>query len=205
MGTDVRSWGKERGLISRTAALRNRLVDGSYMISIVYRDIWSIDQEVRGDGSGLMCVQVFQAWRVCVVMSSLSPLSPYSLSLSDDEEYDFEFVEELKDEYKCPVCLCAMKNPVQTKSCGHRYCRGCLLKTFRYYLTFSHRFSMILIVMKYYLILPQLCDRERYNYCSRDNCYSWYPLSHDEVLKQCHLVSQGAIKQKNIAFFRFRL
>ena len=44
-----------------------------------------------------------------------------------------------------------------------------------------------------------------YNYCSRDNCYSWYPLSHDEVLKRCHLVSQGAIKQKNIAFFRFRL
>ena len=109
----------------------------------------------RGDGSGLTCVCLY----VLIVMSSLSssslplPSSPSTFtssstssasstsspSLSDDEEtcgYDFEFVEELKDEYKCPVCLVAMKNPVQTKRCGHRYCRECLLKTFRYYYRF---------------------------------------------------------------------
>ena len=112
-------------------------------------------QGVRGDGSGLTCVCLY----VLIVMSSLSssslplPSSPSTFtssstssasstsspSLSDDEEtcgYDFEFVEELKDEYKCPVCLVAMKNPVQTKRCGHRYCRECLLKTFRYYYRF---------------------------------------------------------------------
>lgn len=67
------------------------------------------------------------------------PSSPAS-SLSDDEEtcgHDFEFLEDLNEDYKCPVCLMAMNNPVQTKGCGHRCCRKCLLESFnRYYYLF---------------------------------------------------------------------
>ena len=39
--------------------------------------------------------------------------------------YDMNFEPELDSKYKCPVCLVAMKNAVQTK-CGHRFCKTCL-------------------------------------------------------------------------------
>ena len=39
--------------------------------------------------------------------------------------YDAVFDPELDDKYKCPVCLTALRDPVQTK-CGHRFCRICL-------------------------------------------------------------------------------
>ena len=39
--------------------------------------------------------------------------------------YDMNFEPELDNKYKCPVCLVAMKNAVQTK-CGHRFCKSCL-------------------------------------------------------------------------------
>ena len=53
-----------------------------------------------------------------------------------------------------------------------------LVKNLQVLLPFLRRFSVILIGMKYYLILPQLFDRERYiHYCSRDNSYSRYPPS----------------------------
>jgi len=39
--------------------------------------------------------------------------------------YDAQFVPELERKYACPVCLAALRDPVQTK-CGHRFCRPCL-------------------------------------------------------------------------------
>ena len=45
--------------------------------------------------------------------------------------YDVVFVDELSQRQSCPVCLLAMRNPVQTV-CGHRFCESCLLETFRY-------------------------------------------------------------------------
>lgn len=47
------------------------------------------------------------------------------------EGYDFEFVNKLSSEHKCPICLLAMRNPVQTADCGHRFCEDCLLNAFR--------------------------------------------------------------------------
>ena len=46
--------------------------------------------------------------------------------------HDFVFVDELSLGQKCPICLVAMCNPVQTV-CGHRFCESCLLGTFRYF------------------------------------------------------------------------
>lgn len=34
------------------------------------------------------------------------------------------FNPPLEDKYKCPVCLAALRDPVQTK-CGHRLCSSC--------------------------------------------------------------------------------
>ena len=52
---------------------------------------------------------------------------------SDDEDipprfggYEYEFVDEVSPNQKCPVCLLPMKDAVQTSECGHRFCRDCL-------------------------------------------------------------------------------
>ena len=39
--------------------------------------------------------------------------------------YEVKFVNPLLKRHECPVCLYAMKNPVQTE-CGHLFCRECL-------------------------------------------------------------------------------
>ena len=43
------------------------------------------------------------------------------------------FVDELPLGQICPVCLLAMRNPVQTV-CGHRFCESCLSESFRYFM-----------------------------------------------------------------------
>ncbi|XP_068716083.1 TNF receptor-associated factor 6-like [Montipora foliosa] len=44
--------------------------------------------------------------------------------------YDFEFRDEPSSGHWCPICLFVMRNSVQT-TCGHRFCKECLLRTFR--------------------------------------------------------------------------
>lgn len=39
--------------------------------------------------------------------------------------YEARFECHLDKKYVCPVCLCALRDPVQTK-CGHRFCKTCL-------------------------------------------------------------------------------
>ena len=40
--------------------------------------------------------------------------------------YEYEFVDEVSPSQRCPVCLLAMRDAVQTSACGHRFCRDCL-------------------------------------------------------------------------------
>ena len=39
--------------------------------------------------------------------------------------YDKMFLYPLLKRHECPICLLAMRDPVQTE-CGHLFCRGCL-------------------------------------------------------------------------------
>ncbi|XP_078352421.1 TNF receptor-associated factor 4-like [Oculina patagonica] len=39
--------------------------------------------------------------------------------------FEYAFVNEVLQEYLCPICHCPMREPVQTK-CGHRFCKHCL-------------------------------------------------------------------------------
>ncbi|XP_078367929.1 TNF receptor-associated factor 4-like isoform X2 [Oculina patagonica] len=45
--------------------------------------------------------------------------------------YDYEFVDEVLDSQKCPLCLLPMRDAVQTSECGHRFCNDCLQRTLR--------------------------------------------------------------------------
>ncbi|XP_067052170.1 TNF receptor-associated factor 4-like isoform X3 [Acropora muricata] len=40
--------------------------------------------------------------------------------------YDDEFVDEVEDELTCPICHSPLKEAVQTRPCGHRFCRICI-------------------------------------------------------------------------------
>lgn len=39
--------------------------------------------------------------------------------------YEAKFVHPILKRHECPICLFAMRNPVQTE-CGHLFCRECL-------------------------------------------------------------------------------
>ena len=41
------------------------------------------------------------------------------------ERHDIEFVEELPDHFKCTICTCLLKDPIQLANCGHRFCSSC--------------------------------------------------------------------------------
>ncbi|XP_071501655.1 TNF receptor-associated factor 6-like [Diadema antillarum] len=41
--------------------------------------------------------------------------------------YEARFKTPLDQKYLCPVCLAALRDPMQTK-CGHRFCRACLTR-----------------------------------------------------------------------------
>ncbi|CAB4008195.1 TNF receptor-associated factor 4-like [Paramuricea clavata] len=40
--------------------------------------------------------------------------------------YEAEFVSTLPNEYECPICQLAYRDPVQLEECGHRLCYSCL-------------------------------------------------------------------------------
>jgi len=62
----------------------------------------------------------------------------YDGMASDEEDtpphfggYDYEFVDEVSNGQKCPVCLLPMRDAVQTSVCGHRFCKDCLQRILR--------------------------------------------------------------------------
>ena len=66
--------------------------------------------------------------------SSIGPLTSELALLSHEEPrsegYDEYFDPPLESKYECPICLLGLREPVQT-SCGHRFCRGCIVRSIR--------------------------------------------------------------------------
>ena len=58
------------------------------------------------------------------------PLEPSTSGELRSEGYDEYFDPPLESKYECPICLLGLREPVQT-SCGHRFCRGCILRSIR--------------------------------------------------------------------------
>nr|AKD94181.1 tumor necrosis factor receptor-associated factor 6 [Portunus trituberculatus]AKD94182.1 tumor necrosis factor receptor-associated factor 6 [Portunus trituberculatus] len=48
-----------------------------------------------------------------------------SVVLPRAQGYDYEFVPALDPKYECPICLLALRAPLQT-ACGHRFCKDCI-------------------------------------------------------------------------------
>ncbi|XP_068674252.1 TNF receptor-associated factor 6-like [Montipora foliosa] len=58
------------------------------------------------------------------------PLEPSTSGELRSEGYDEYFEPPLESKYECPICLLGLREPVQT-TCGHRFCRGCILRSIR--------------------------------------------------------------------------
>ncbi|KAM5138915.1 TNF receptor-associated factor 6 [Mantella aurantiaca] len=56
--------------------------------------------------------------------------NPSSLIMEEIQGYDVEFDPPLESKYECPICLMALREPLQTP-CGHRFCKACILKSIR--------------------------------------------------------------------------
>ncbi|XP_056383856.1 TNF receptor-associated factor 6 [Hyla sarda] len=56
--------------------------------------------------------------------------TPSSLGLEEMQGYDVDFDPPLESKYECPICLMALREPLQTP-CGHRFCKACILKSIR--------------------------------------------------------------------------
>ena len=70
-------------------------------------------------------------------MAHLSSLSEEVLSdnwkdITESGGYEFDFVDNVDDEYACCICLHVMKDPYQIVPCGHRCCRSCLNVLLKY-------------------------------------------------------------------------
>ena len=52
-------------------------------------------------------------------------------NLSFQQGFDEYFDPPAPDVYECPICLLVLNIPVQTE-CGHRFCKGCILKVVRF-------------------------------------------------------------------------
>lgn len=52
--------------------------------------------------------------------------------------YAVTLIDESSGKYECPICYCALKDPVQTR-CGHRFCKDCLQTYIKYDICVSIR------------------------------------------------------------------
>ena len=41
---------------------------------------------------------------------------------------DFDFVQDIPEEYLCSICLCLLCDPHLTTCCGHHFCKDCIFK-----------------------------------------------------------------------------
>ncbi|XP_040184010.1 TNF receptor-associated factor 6 isoform X2 [Rana temporaria] len=53
-----------------------------------------------------------------------------SLVMEETQGYDVDFDPPLESKYECPICLMALREPLQTP-CGHRFCKACIIKSIR--------------------------------------------------------------------------
>ncbi|GAA5987862.1 hypothetical protein JCM10908_007248 [Rhodotorula pacifica] len=48
---------------------------------------------------------------------------------SADTEYEYEYIDSVPAALECPICRCALVDPIRTPDCDHLFCRQCLVKS----------------------------------------------------------------------------
>ena len=48
------------------------------------------------------------------------------MASSDQEGYDYSFLEQPDKEHCCPICLLVLRDPHQTECCGNHFCQICV-------------------------------------------------------------------------------
>jgi hypothetical protein len=82
--------------------------------------------------------------------------------------YDANFDQPLDDKYKCPVCLTALRDPIQTK-CGHRLCSSCFKQIRGYFILIPYVLGIIYFSNKSTACIP---SGNWYFRCPVDNTWS---------------------------------
>ena len=59
--------------------------------------------------------------------------------------YDETFVNEVDEDFLCPICQLPAKEPIQT-SCGHRFCEECIKEYLQRYELNADRLLIITLV-----------------------------------------------------------
>ena len=71
-----------------------------------------------------VCVRLFLCFSTCDISQRGRKESP----IRHVPGYDAHFEPPLDKKLECPICLYALRDPIQT-SCGHRFCRSCIEKS----------------------------------------------------------------------------
>ena len=59
--------------------------------------------------------------------------------------YEEDFVEEVDEDFQCPICHLPLKEPVLTR-CGHRYCKECLDEQIGRYIRVYNKQAFAIVV-----------------------------------------------------------
>ena len=76
-------------------------------------------------------------WSKKAILQPYSRQYLYGMADRVDREtggFEAEFVLPLPEEYECPICQLAFRDPVQIEDCGHRFCQSCLQELKRRYI-----------------------------------------------------------------------
>ncbi|XP_063961665.1 TNF receptor-associated factor 6-like [Lytechinus pictus] len=89
-------------------------------------DTFSITEEVMAleEESAVGAEETYDTGATTAVAAAVSPTTDGSESPAVCG-YEAQFESPLDKKYVCPVCLSALRDPLQTK-CGHRFCKVCL-------------------------------------------------------------------------------
>ena len=55
----------------------------------------------------------------------------YKMAEAYKEGYDEDFIEDAHQDYVCAVCQFPYREPFQLKTCGHRFCKDCIMRVRR--------------------------------------------------------------------------